>query len=141
MPEGGTYSGPGVVDNMFDPAQAGIGTHTLTYTYMDEQGCENSADQTVIVDACTGIPEHGLVVTARPNPTSGSFELNLAGKSQTFSYKVLDVTGKILVQQQEVALNGKYTATIDLSDYSNGIYFILVQSDGTNYFRKVILNK
>ena len=38
MPAGGTYSGPGVTDGMdgmtysFDPAAAGVGTHTITYT-------------------------------------------------------------------------------------------------------------
>lgn len=31
-PAGGTWSGPGVSSNQFDPAQAGAGTHTLTYT-------------------------------------------------------------------------------------------------------------
>lgn len=36
-PAGGTYSGPGVIDNGdgtydFNPAMAGAGTHTITYT-------------------------------------------------------------------------------------------------------------
>lgn len=32
-PAGGTWSGPGVAGNTFDPSVAGVGTHTLTYTY------------------------------------------------------------------------------------------------------------
>jgi len=32
-PEGGVYTGPGVSDNMFYPAMAGAGIHTITYTY------------------------------------------------------------------------------------------------------------
>jgi hypothetical protein len=31
-PTGGTYSGPGVTNNVFTPATAGVGTHTITYT-------------------------------------------------------------------------------------------------------------
>ena len=48
-PSGGVYSGTGVTDNNFDPSLAGIGTHTLTYTYVDEEGCEGAATQDVIV--------------------------------------------------------------------------------------------
>jgi hypothetical protein len=47
-PIGGVYSGPGVTDDgdgmtySFDPLGAGIGTHTLTYTYINPSGCTNS---------------------------------------------------------------------------------------------------
>ncbi len=33
-PEGGFYSGPGVSGGWFDPAVAGVGFHTITYTYV-----------------------------------------------------------------------------------------------------------
>ncbi len=33
VPEGGIYSGPGVLDGWFDPTIAGIGIHELTYNY------------------------------------------------------------------------------------------------------------
>ncbi|MGH1436796.1 MAG: choice-of-anchor A family protein, partial [Lewinella sp.] len=48
-PTGGVYSGPGVTDDgngmtySFDPAAAGVGTHLLTYTFTDGNGCTNSA--------------------------------------------------------------------------------------------------
>ncbi|NOQ75591.1 MAG: hypothetical protein GQ574_26510, partial [Crocinitomix sp.] len=32
-PAGGTFSGPGVADGIFDPAAAGAGIHTITYTF------------------------------------------------------------------------------------------------------------
>jgi len=47
-PVGGTYSGPGVANNMFNPTTAGAGTHTLTYT-ISEFGCENSATNSITV--------------------------------------------------------------------------------------------
>ena len=31
-PTGGTYSGPGVSSGVFNPSNAGVGTHTITYT-------------------------------------------------------------------------------------------------------------
>ncbi|RMG19305.1 MAG: T9SS C-terminal target domain-containing protein [Bacteroidetes bacterium] len=42
-PAGGSYSGPGVEDNVFDPGQAGIGIHQITYAYTDTNGCRNTA--------------------------------------------------------------------------------------------------
>lgn len=33
QPTGGSFSGPGMVGNSFDPALAGLGTHTITYTW------------------------------------------------------------------------------------------------------------
>lgn len=36
---GGTWSGPGVSGNNFDPNVAGLGTHTLYYNYVDAGGC------------------------------------------------------------------------------------------------------
>ena len=51
-PEGGVFEGVGMTDNSFDPALAGIGEHVITYTFVDEMGCDFSANQTmVIVDA------------------------------------------------------------------------------------------
>ncbi len=49
-PGGGTYSGPGVTANDFYPAVAGTGTHTITYTYVDGNGCSNDATATLFVD-------------------------------------------------------------------------------------------
>ncbi|MCD4732164.1 MAG: hypothetical protein K8R74_16275, partial [Bacteroidales bacterium] len=33
LPLGGEYTGPGVANGIFDPAAAGLGMHTITYTY------------------------------------------------------------------------------------------------------------
>jgi len=40
-PQGGTFSGPGVVFNAFNPSIAGAGTHTINYTMNDEFGCSH----------------------------------------------------------------------------------------------------
>ena len=52
-PFGGSYSGPGVVSGLFSPSIAGEGTHTITYTYTDGNGCSNTANNTILVH---GIP-------------------------------------------------------------------------------------
>jgi gliding motility-associated-like protein len=49
FPEGGSYSGSGCSEGSFYPSVAGLGTHTLTYTYGDEYGCVNGMTDTVRV--------------------------------------------------------------------------------------------
>jgi PKD repeat protein len=44
---GGTWSGPGVTGNRFDPSSAGVGTHTIHYSITTGSGCTDS-DQTTI---------------------------------------------------------------------------------------------
>src|SRR5450759_4638091 len=44
---GGTWSGPGVTGDIFDPSAAGAGTHTIKYSITTGSGCTNS-DQTTI---------------------------------------------------------------------------------------------
>jgi len=50
-PTGGTFSGPGIAGNIFTPSAAGVGTHTITYTFADANNCGNSATQNIVVNA------------------------------------------------------------------------------------------
>jgi len=52
-PANGTYSGTGVNGDYFNAGNAGVGTHNITYTYTDINGCTNSASNTISVG---GIP-------------------------------------------------------------------------------------
>ena len=83
-PSGGTYSGPGVSGNEFDPAAANVGSNTITYTYTDGNGCSNSATQTITVlqspdpsiwDYTSNIPFTGC--------GSGNFDLVLDNMTTT----------------------------------------------------------
>ncbi|MGD1841583.1 MAG: hypothetical protein ACFB0B_11910 [Thermonemataceae bacterium] len=80
-PTGGTFSGDGVSGNTFDPTVAGIGTHTITYSFT-ENGCTITEDQTVEVTALPTVSFSGLAgpycegsgaITLMGNPTGGSF--------------------------------------------------------------------
>ena len=48
-PSGGTYSGAGVSNGMFNPSAAGLGTHTITYAVTGSGGCNGSATTTISV--------------------------------------------------------------------------------------------
>lgn len=50
FPGGGTYSGPGVVANSFDPSIAGAGTHLISYYYAGATGCADSTSFILVVN-------------------------------------------------------------------------------------------
>ncbi|HRX64100.1 MAG TPA: T9SS type A sorting domain-containing protein, partial [Candidatus Absconditabacterales bacterium] len=56
-PVGGVFSGLGVdaVTGSFDPGLAGVGNHSITYTYTDPHGCEALANDIIIVHAPTSV--------------------------------------------------------------------------------------
>lgn len=59
-PQGGTYSGPGITGNLFDPSLAGVGQHLINYTYIDpDTQCEFSTTQIVLV---ADLPDVNLVL-------------------------------------------------------------------------------
>lgn len=69
-PTGGTYSGPGVDGSgNFNPATAGAGVHTLTYSYTDGNGCTNTAIQTQTVHALPAAPVAASQTVCEINPT------------------------------------------------------------------------
>lgn len=80
-PAGGTFSGPGVSGNSFNPAFAGTGTKTITYAYTDAHGCSNSATTNIVVTALptvnagtySAVCINGSSVTLAGTPAGGTF--------------------------------------------------------------------
>ncbi len=49
-PLGGSFSGPGVVGNTFNPSTAGAGNKPITYTYTNADGCTASVTKAIVVN-------------------------------------------------------------------------------------------
>ncbi|MFO8055348.1 MAG: BNR-repeat neuraminidase N-terminal domain-containing protein, partial [Bacteroidales bacterium] len=90
-PAGGTFTGPGINGNQFDPATAGAGTHSITYSYTDASGCSNTDTQTTQVEdlpiVTIGAVNTDQCIDAAPltlngSPAGGTFSGNgMAGNS------------------------------------------------------------
>jgi hypothetical protein len=46
-PQGGTYSGTGVSNGLFDPG-VGVGSYEITYTYQEQGGCASGSDVAIL---------------------------------------------------------------------------------------------
>jgi len=123
-PVGGTYSGPGVTANQFDPAAVVLGSWTIDYTYIDANGCESSASSTITVDPCVGIHENGFTIGVYPNPTSSNLTIESTEALQ--AYSIYDNSGRVLLSGNA---NGSLILELDLVNFSGGSYHIQVQSE------------
>ncbi|MEM7036066.1 MAG: LamG-like jellyroll fold domain-containing protein [Bacteroidota bacterium] len=81
-PVGGTLSGTGLVGTNFSPVNAGVGSHGLTYSFTDTNGCIDSVSQFTTVNALPVVSLTGLLpvycqgtapVTATGTPAGGTF--------------------------------------------------------------------
>jgi hypothetical protein len=140
-PSGGTFIGPGVTGNTFDPASAGVGTHSITYTWFDACGGFNTTGLCTTVDQGVGIGGSNMTtggVLVYPNPNRGQFtvELELMG---LVSLQVFDARGA-LVHNEVFTSNGSRTQrNLNLSALAKGSYTLQVQNNGGTITQQVAI--
>lgn len=88
------------------------------------------------------IANNNSVIIA-PNPTSAFIQINYKSESKNpIVLKLTDAVGKILHQNYVYKLDTDgYNTTLNLSDYSNGIYFVNIIDNNKINTEKIILNK
>lgn len=75
-----------------------------------------------------------------PNPSTGIVHLtinNLQGKKIELS--VLNVIGSVLYHETVTEFNEKYSRTLDLSRFANGLYYVRLESDNTSQVCKLVI--
>jgi hypothetical protein len=106
-PLGGTYSGDGVSGGMFDPASAGGGSHTVTYTYTNGFGCTNSAELEIVVG-----DEVVVEITSSNNSLElcdgESLDLNATTGYVSYEWNTTEQSESITVNS-----NGQYFVTVE----------------------------
>lgn len=136
-PVGGTYSGPGMTNGTFYPAQAGTGVHTITYTYA-ENGCTATAEATMTVDGCLSVKEvNGNAITIFPNPARESITIQVNDESaELANISLIAADGKVVKAIEQTTLsNGQQI--LDISDLAPGIYTIQVERKSTKYVERI----
>lgn len=135
-PAGGTYSGNGVASGSFDPAAAGLGTQTITYSYTDGNGCTGSSTNTINVDACLGVEEETTsTLQAYPNPNTGLFTLSVNGQDQLTDIKIVDAQGKAIAFELTKTDVSNYS--INMTNAVRGIYFLTGSLNNNSIFLRL----
>ncbi len=140
-PAGGTFSGLGVSENTFTPANAGIGgPYPIIYSYADANSCVNTEEKTVLVKEITSA--HSLLtgnIRVYPNPAQHWVMLDFSGlKGKDVVVKMWNSIGKELIVFPLSLIENNVQSKLDLATIPTGIYFLeVVTSEGT-FIQKVV---
>jgi hypothetical protein len=168
-PVGGTFSGPGVTGNTFNPQTAGLGNKTVQYAYTDGLGCTGKSFASTIVYDTTGVictttntitifvsvtdtliinstitsltpPNNTNTIKVFPNPTNDHITINYGNFAAMNGY-TLKITNALgqIVFTSPINHQSSY---IDLSTWGgNGIYFVQIMDTQNNTIenRKIVL--
>ncbi len=118
-PLGGSFTGSGVTDNgdgtyNFDPSLAGAGTHTITYSFTDGNGCDETAMDMVEVFNLPMVAETHQDVSECIGETNGSIDLTVTDNG-IFNFNWVTVDGSGLITDSEDQNNlsaGEYMVTV-----------------------------
>ncbi|HLG03847.1 MAG TPA: T9SS type A sorting domain-containing protein [Bacteroidia bacterium] len=138
-PAGGIFSGPGITGNSFDPAMAGTGTWTITYSYTDANNCSNTSDLTVNVYLCTGVADEqgSMDVIVFPNPTNGIFHISILQPSgEPLKMELFTLYGQLVYSSAIIQPGGEQ---VDVSGLERGIYFLKISDGNRLRVQKIIL--
>jgi hypothetical protein len=76
-----------------------------------------------------------------PNPTNGIVHLTLAGfKGKKMELRIMNVIGNVVYRELMTEPDDRFTKTIDLTKYANGLYYVKLQSEDFSEIRKIIIN-
>jgi len=134
-PAGGTFGGNNITpEGVFSPEEAPLGWNIITYTYEDENGCENTATDSIYVDQCVGV-NYQLAIdesaSVFPNPNRGIFTIK--------SYHSINKV-EIVNMRGEIVFTGLYDET-ELSIHAQlnqGIYIIHIFVSDNQGFSQII---
>lgn len=141
-PAGGTFTGPGVMGNLFYPSVAGIGgPYTLTYTYVNARGCTTTATAVTSVSQPVGTADafaaDGLSVA--PNPAHDRFRVELTPtEAAAGQLELLDLLGRTVVRR-ELAPTAKLNAEVSVANLPAGPYLLKLTVGARRYVRRVVV--
>jgi hypothetical protein len=138
-PPGGIYTGPGIISGSFDPAIAGVGTHTILYVYTDTNNCSDSSTAELFVDLCTGVEDRVRLGSfgLYPNPLTGVSELRSDELLNDATVTLRNCVGQTVLEISNIT---GHTVSITRGNLRAGLYLLqLTQPGKGSAIRKILI--
>lgn len=117
----------------------GDGSYTVVLTVFNDCGSATSSQTISIIG--TGIEELGTgQVSIAPNPSNGLVSLSISAHvAKQVDLRILDATGRLIVQENLGLISGDYRKNMDLSGFAKGMYILqLISEKGSGTHRLII---
>ncbi|MBM3405606.1 MAG: T9SS type A sorting domain-containing protein, partial [Bacteroidetes bacterium] len=140
----GTFTGTGLTGTItWDPSYRGmVNIHT---TGINDCGLGIVSDPfEVEIFSTMSINDLNspLAMEIFPNPSKGKFTFSIQTKDNlSVNLRVLNPLGTAIFSEQNIRVNGKLTKVVDLSQESDGIYFVILENSKKNIIRKIMIQK
>lgn len=99
---------------------------------------------TITIDECTGmnVVEDITNTQIYPNPSNGNFTLKMNLEDQkTIDIRIFNSLNTVVYQADKVVATQEFQRDIDLSSYSQGVYYLHVYGDNVNVIKKIVIQK
>lgn len=113
---------------------SGLATGTYTVVVTDANGCTFQITD-IFVDSSVGLFENGYSFSIYPNPSNGAFNLELLNFDESVSVSIVDVTGRLIYENQ---LSGNNIFQLDITDKAAGTYFVRLQSGDYQTIKQIV---
>lgn len=115
---------------------AAYNTQTVMFRIRGITGADYDSDMAIDAIAVTNSvdvqnPLAAGSINVFPNPGNGMYNVQISGAAQQYTFEVYDLSGRMLIQQQNQAAYGQLNTEIDMSSYAAGSYLLRI-SDGDN---------
>lgn len=98
--------------------------------------CSDARARQTIVRPTLG--DHALVVY--PNPSTGIVHLTISGmEGRKVELTIINVIGTVLYRETLTELSERYTKTLDLSRFANGLYYVKLEADNASQLSKLVI--
>jgi PKD repeat protein len=134
-PAGGTYTGNGIVNNTFNPIDAGVGN--IPYSYqVTQNGCSGIANAIIVVDECLSIDEvTASVFIIYPNPSEGFMTIHGDNLLDFIVLTILDQTGKRVHTENVVSKEMQ----LNLTHLAAGQYKVMLSSPQKEISKSIVI--
>jgi len=141
FPEGGTFSGPGIVFSAFNPSISGPGNHTITYTINDEFGCSFSTQHNILVFTINfNFVNYNLGTISPKINNQLNIEMNVPEQDQ-YTLGIFDLNGKPFHSEEHQFQRGTHSQNIRINqNIPKCIYLLSVSNSSTNVSKKFAIS-
>ena len=129
-------SHPFIEDIQYGSIENGTWTIVVNNTTCNVFNAPTSFDFEVIVKNPLSIKEYGMDnITVYPNPSKDVFTIDGLPNNGSIHVKIIDNNGQLVKSK---TYNSEESVTIDMQNFSNGNYQIVIETEGKTILKKIV---
>ncbi len=117
-----------------------VGTHTISVTVTDSNGCEGVGTVDITMADCTSLNELALSNALKfyPNPNTGNFFMEVNGINGEMIIRMTNTTGH-MIYNETINVTGQMMKELHIEGAAAGLYYLQVIHNGSRFTEKIIV--